>query len=190
MAFIAAAAPVIGALASAGGALMSGIAQGQAASYQAQIAANNAQIAQQNATYATEAGAAKAQQAGLQGAEQVGAVKASLAANNVDVNTGSALDVETGTREKSALNEYTVANNAELQAYGYRTQATGYELQSQLDQNTAESAPIAGALSAGGGLLGNASAMSGFSNWTSGLGWGGSGASAAIPAGVGRAVSP
>ena len=154
---------------------MGGMAQSQAASYQAAIAQNNATIAQQNATYATEAGAAKTQQAGLQGAEQMGAVKTALAANNVDVNTGSALDVETGTREKSALNEYTIANNAELQAYGYRTQATGYDLQSQLDQNAATNDTIDATLSAGGSLLGNANSMSGFSKWVSGLGAGSSG---------------
>lgn len=167
----------IGSVAGAAGTVMGGMAQSQAASYQAAIAQNNATTAQQNATYATEAGAAKTQQAGLQGAESVGAVKTALAANNVDVNTGSALDVETGTREKSALSEETIANNAELQAYGYSTQATGYELTSQLDQNTATDAPIGAALSAGGSLLGNANAMAGFSKWVGGLGAGSSAAS-------------
>jgi hypothetical protein len=162
MALLAAAAPVlglVGAGVSAGGALLGGIAQGNAASYQAQVAQNNAQIAQQNATYSLQAGNAKVEQAGLKAAEDVGAAKTALAANNVDVNSGSALDVETGTRQKGALNQYTIANDAELQAYGYRTQATGFEAQAGLDDATATEAPIGAAIGATGSLLSDASAL-------------------------------
>ncbi len=169
MAILAAAAPVLGAIGgvvSAGGAVLGGIAQGNAASYQAQVAQNNAQIAQQNATYAEQAGAAKQQQAGLQSAEQVGAVKTALAANNVDVNSGSALDAQTGEREKGAMSQETIANNAALQAYGYRSQATGFEAQAGFDQATAAEAPIGAAIGATGSLFSNASSL-GF-KWTNG----------------------
>ena len=122
MAFLAAAAPLlgtIGAVTSAAGTVLGGIAQGNAASYQAQVAQNNATIARQNATYSIEAGEAKEQQVGLQAAEQGGIVKTALAANNVDVNTGSAKNVEVGQRETGALSQETTASDAELKAYGY-----------------------------------------------------------------------
>ena len=170
MAILAAAAPVLGLIGtavSAGGSVLGGIAAGNAASYQAQVAQNNAQIAKQNANYALQAGQAKQEQAGLKAAEEGGMVKTALAANNVDVNTGSAKDVESGTREKGQLDQETIANNAELQAYGYQTQATGFEAQAGLDQATAAEAPIGAAIGATGSMLSGASAI-GFKglNWT------------------------
>lgn len=168
---VAAAAPAIstiGAVTGAAGALYGGIAAGNAASYQAHISQVNAQIAKQNADYAIEAGTAKTAQVGEQAAQRGGAVKAALAANGVDVNTGSAVDVETGTRKSGLLDEQTTANNAELEAYGYKSQATSYTAQSNLESAEAEEAPIAGALNAGGSLLGNASALS--TKWTGGTG--------------------
>ena len=184
MAILAAAAPLLGAVGSvvsAGGAVLGGIAAGNAASYQAQVAENNAQIARQNATYALQAGNAKQEQAGLKAAEEGGMVKASLAANNVDVNSGSALGVETATREKGALDQETIQNNAELQAYGYHTQETGFEAQAELDKATAAEAPIGAAIGATGSLLSNASAVGGIGKWIGGLG----GASASGNPGIG-----
>ena len=170
MAILAAALPVIGAVTTAASTVMSGIATSNAASYQAQIAENNAEVARNNATYALEAGGAKTQQAGLQAAEHAGEVKTALAANNVDVNTGSAVEVEAGTRAKGAYNEYAIANNADLTAYGYRTQADSFDASAQLDKATAEEAPIGAGLGAAGSLLSNSSALS--SKWALGFGGG------------------
>lgn len=185
MAFLAAAAPflgIAGAAVSAGGSLLGGIAAGNAASYQAQVAENNAKIAQQNATYALQAGEAKQEQTGLRAAEEGGAIKTALAANNTDVNTGSALDVEQGQREKGQLERETVANNAELQAYGYRSQATGFEAQAGLDEATASEAPIGGALNAAGGLLSSSSAI--------GFKWGGGSSVASNPWSLDTSTAP
>jgi hypothetical protein len=66
---------------------------------------------------------------------------------------------ETSQRETSKLNTETVLNNADLQAWGYRTQATGYEAQSQLDEAQAQQAPIGADLAASGGFLSSASAL-------------------------------
>lgn len=150
---------IIGAVASAGGTMMGAMAQGQAASYQSQVAANNATIANQNAAYAAHAGAEQAQQKSMQGAAQEGAIKGAMAANGVDVNSGSAVDVDASARESSQLNTETTANNAQLQVYGYRAQATNFQAQSTLDSQEAAAAPIDGALGAAGSLLGNVSSI-------------------------------
>ena len=155
---------------SAAGTVFGGIATSNAASYQAQVAENNAKIAQQNATYSLQAGEAKQQQEGLKAAEEGGAVKTALAANNTDVNSGSALDVESGAREKGTLSQYTIENNASLQAYGYRSQAVGFQAEAGLDEAKAAEAPIGAGLAAGGSLLSNASSI----GWK----WGGGGGSA------------
>lgn len=154
---------IAGAAISAGGTILGGIASGNAASYQATVARNNAVIANQNAAYATAAGQQQAEQQGLKGAAAVGRIKASQAANGVDVNTGSAVDVQKSQAEESQLDTETVLNNAELQAYGYRSQATNFTAQAGLEQTQAEEAPIGAGLAAGGGLLSSASSVG--TNW-------------------------
>jgi len=150
---------LVGAGTSAAGALMGGIAQGNAASYQAQVAKNNAIIANQNAAYATEAGETQAAATSLKGAATAGKIKASQAANNIDVNTGSAVNVQQSQREVSKLDTETVLSNAELQAYGYRAAATNYQATAGLEEMEATEAPIGGALSATGNLLSSASSI-------------------------------
>ena len=176
---IAAVAGIVGAGVSAVGAVEQGQATSNAANYSAQVARNNALIAQQNASYATAAGVEQADIASRKGAAIGGKIKAAQAANNIDVNTGSALGVQAGQRETSKLDTETVLNNAELQAYGYRTQATGYTAQAGLYSAEAAQAPIGAAIGATGSLLSNASSLG--MKWTQanptggGAGGGGSG---------------
>ena len=170
---ISAIAGVAGAGISAYGALYQGAAARESASYQAQVAANNAIIANQNAKYAVAAGQQQAEAVSLKGAAQQGKVKAALAANNIDVSSGSAKNVQVSQAETSQLDTETVLNNAELQAYGYRTAATGYTAESGLLTTQAAEAPVGAALGAGGGLLASASSI--------GLKWGGSSNPATSP---------
>lgn len=161
--------PILGAVLTAGSAIAGGIAQGHAASYQAHVASNNAVIAKQNAGYAESAGQAQTERAGLKARQQFGQVRAGIAANGLDVNSGSGADVQTGQREIGALDTTTTANNAALAQYGYETQATGFQAQSELDKAEAGSDPIAGAFKGAGDLLSNPSVDSGASSLMSGL---------------------
>ena len=149
----------VGALVSAGGTVMNGVAQANAANYQAQVASNNATIAQQNAIHAEQAGAQATEAQSRKGAAQQAAIKGALAANGLDVNSGSAVDVEESAAKESKLDTLNADHNTQLQVYGYRTQSTGYEAQAKLDKMTADQAPIGAAIGAAGGLLGNASSI-------------------------------
>lgn len=140
---------------SAAGAISGGIAQGNAANYQGQVAANNATIARQNATYSAGAAAATTERAGLKARAQDAGVRSGIAANGLDVNSGSAADVQTSQRELGALDTGTVANNGALQVYGYQTQATGYQAQSTLDKQEAGADVAGGFMKAAGTLLAN-----------------------------------
>ena len=153
-------------------------AQGAAAHYQSQVAANNATIAQQNANYAIAAGEEKAQMTSMQNAARIGQIKAAIGANNIDVNSGSAADVQTSQREIGKLDEETTMNNALLQAYGYQVQGTGFTAQAGLDTATAGQAPVAEAGGISGSLLSGAKAIP--ASWL-GSGIGGSGGSPANP---------
>lgn len=155
-------ATVAGAALSAGSTVMGGVASSNAANYQAQVARNNAVIAEQNASAATAAGHVQAQASGMKNAARVAGIKAAQAANGVDVNTGSALDVQASERQVGQHDSETVLHNAMLQAYGYRTQATNYRAEAGLQQSRADSAIPGAVLSAGGTLLGAAGRIPGF----------------------------
>lgn len=158
-------APLAGPLGLAGagisalGAIEGGEANAANANYQSQVAKNNQIIAEQNANYASAAGQAQATNEGLKGAATSGKIKASIAANGVDVNTGSAAAVQTSQAETNELNTANVLNNSALQVYGYRSQAANYGAQAAAEQAQAQQAPIAGDLGAVGSLLGGASSV-------------------------------
>jgi hypothetical protein len=159
LALVTAATAIAGAGVSAAGTMYSGMAAGDAASYQAQVAKNNSLIAEQNAKYASEAGAAQATAVSLKGAAKMGKIKTAQAADNIDVNTGSAVNVRASEREAGVLDTATVLSNAELESYGYRAKATGYTAESGLLQTQAEEAPIGAGIGATGSLLSGASSV-------------------------------
>lgn len=61
----------------------------------------------------------------------MGAIKAAEAAGNVDVNSGSAVDVQSSAAALGELNAITIRGNAAKEAYGYETQSTSFENQAQ-----------------------------------------------------------
>jgi len=166
MSFIAPAIPIISAVAGVAGAgigavgtMQQGAATAANARYQAQIAANNEIIANQNAAYAAAAGQTRAATVSRAGAARLAQIRAAAGASGIDVNTGSAADVQTSERETVKLSALTEENNALLQAYGYRAAATGFGAESELQLQEARQAPIGAMLAAGGGLLGSASSL-------------------------------
>lgn len=147
MSFLLPALAIAGAGISAVGSIESGL-------YAGQVAKNNSTIATQNANYAREAGSEQATAQSIKGAAEGARIKTAQAANGVDVNSGSAVDVQEGQRETSRLDAETVLNNADLSAYGYTTQANNFDAQSQQD--------VAGGIfDAAGTLLGSASSIGG-----------------------------
>lgn len=145
MAFASALLPILGAVGAVGGPILGGM-------FQAQVATNNAQTEAQNAQYAEESGQEEAATSSLKGAASGAAVKAGLAANGVDVNSGSAVDVEASERGANQLDAETVLSNANLQAYGYT-------VQSQNDKTEATQDEVGGLLKGAGGLVGSASSL-------------------------------
>ncbi len=150
---IGAAASIIGTGVSAIGAITGAQAQAAQARYSAQVAANNATIAGQNANYAVAAGEAKATDQAMMERARAGAVRAALASHGVDVNTGSAVDVQETGAETGQVDVERQRQEAALRAYGYRTQAVGFTAEQGLETARASSASTAGFLKAGGTLL-------------------------------------
>ena len=154
---IGAAASALGGVVQAFGSIQQGQAQSQAAAYNAQVAQQNAQIQQQNATWAAQSGEEQAAAQEQRTRAQVGAIKAAEAADNIDVNSGSAVDVRSSAAELGELSALNIRSNAAKQAYGYETQSWNAQAQANLDQANAAYAQQAGEIGAASDLLGGAS---------------------------------
>jgi hypothetical protein len=150
---------VAGAATTAIGTLSAGAAQQKSLNYQAQVARNNQTIAYQNAETATQTGQQAATNKSMEARQKEAATTAAIASAGVDVNSGSASDVRTTQREVGELDTETVAHNAALQAYGYRTQATNFGAEAELQSAEASQAVPASELTAAGGLASSASSL-------------------------------
>lgn len=148
-----------GALTSAVGAISTGQAQSQEAAFQAQVARNNAVAAQEQANYTVHAGETQAETEGLRGAAAVGHIKAAQAANNIDVNSGSAVDVRKGAATAGQENTETTLNNSLLKAFGYQTSASTYTAQAGLESYAASEIPVGADVGALGSVLSKASSF-------------------------------
>ena len=146
---------------SAYGAMQQGKAASEAAAYNAQVAENNRIIADQNAEYAVRAGISKAEQESLRGRAAMGEIKAAQAASAINTTLGSAVDVQTGAREANVLDVANVIQNAQLEAYGYRSEAANFGAEAGLARMEGKAAKSAGNISALGTLLSGAGAVSG-----------------------------
>lgn len=167
---------VAGTAVSAYGAYEAGQAQKKAANYQAQVAANNAQIAAKNAQLATQKGEIEATQQQLKNRAEMGAIVSSMAANNVDVGSGSASDVRQSADILGNLDTSQIRSNAALENYGYRSQGMSFQAQQGLDQATAKFSNEESYIGATGSLLGGASRVGGqYINWQTATAGGGQG---------------
>lgn len=116
----------IGTIVSAAGTAASGL-------YAAGVANNNAKIAEQNKQYALQAGQVEALETGVKGAQKEARLKTAIAANGVDVNTGSSVDVMASQKTADVLDVSRVLHEADLSAYGYQTQKQNFQAQAGQD---------------------------------------------------------
>jgi len=139
---------------SAVGSIASGAAQAKAANYQAQVAQNNATIARQNAMMERQAGDAEATAEGMKARERQGGITAALAANGVDVNSGSAAAARESQEGLGLLDTMTIRSNAAKRAYNDETQATNFEAQGKLDRMQGSNAQFSSMIGAASSLAG------------------------------------
>lgn len=140
----------------AAGKLFQGVSEYGQAQYQGQIAKNNSILARKNAVRSAMAGQVNLTAKGMHDAQAQGGLRAGLAASGVDVNSGSAANVQQSERLVNSLDTATLANNEALKVYGYENQAVDFKAQEKLDNSQGIEALIGGALGAGGSYLSNA----------------------------------
>lgn len=158
---------------SAGGGILSafgGIAEGksqrQMYDYQAAVSRINADIDRQNAEWEINKGDIEGQQFGLKAGQQFGQIRTAQAASGLDVNTGSAKDVQDSQRKLTYMDEATIRSNAAKTAYDYTARAATDENQAKIYQTAGANAERAGYLKAASSIIGTAGSVS--SKWLQG----------------------
>lgn len=144
--------------ATAAGTTASIVASQQQASYQAAVARNNQNVASVNATTALQQGQEQEQAKQEQTAQLIGKERAAAGASNIDVNSGSALKIQSDSAQLGELDALTIRNNAARQAWNYTNQSNAFGAE-------ASQAGTAANLNSFASLIGGASSVS--SKWAS-----------------------
>jgi hypothetical protein len=108
--------------------------------YAKRVDEENARQLDFQAQDATERGQVAAQRRGLAGRQELGSSRAALAAQGVDVSSGSAADVQASEAGLTAADEVTLRNNAAREAWGYKVEAINERQAGQVAAITGDSA--------------------------------------------------
>lgn len=98
------------------------------------IAEQNKKIADFNAQDAMNRGNAEAEEKRMKTRLLLGQQRAAIAANNVELSTGTSLDVLGDTALFGAIDEQRIRDNARRQAWGYSVEGQNYRWQGQLER--------------------------------------------------------
>lgn len=145
---------IIGAVVSAAGSMQKAQAEQDEARYRAKVAANNAKVAEWQAQSAEDKGTEEAMQVGRKQAELRGQQKSTLAANGLDLGSGSPAALVEQTDYYGLQDQRSAMQNGMDQAWGARAQRDNFTAESNMQRTKASNIDpgMAGATS----LLGSA----------------------------------
>lgn len=146
-------------LLSAAGAVQQGNASAAASRYNAQVAEMNATISDKRARDALERGQVEEQKQRQKTASIMGAQKAAMAANGVDLSFGSPLDTIVDTATMGELDALTIRSNAYREEYDYKVDAVNKRAGANLSRMEASAAKTGSLLTAGSTILGGAASV-------------------------------
>lgn len=135
------------------GAGMSAYGQTRAGKETKGIYDRNAQLAELQAQDAIERGQVEEKKARRQTEQVIGQQRVSLAAQGVDINKGSALDVQADAAYLGELDALTIRNNAAKEAWGYRVQAQDYRYRGKVAQREGQFGAFRSILGSTGSVL-------------------------------------
>ena len=112
----------------------------------------NAMLARKQAEDAVKRGETNSMEAYSKGRSMLGSQRAAMAAQGIDINYGSAMDVQVDTSIATSMDMMMIRNNAAREAWGFNVQASDYENQAYLTEmstkNKSRSTLITGGLNA------------------------------------------
>ena len=142
------------------GAVVSGIGQAQQANYQASVADQNRVLANNQARDSIDNTNLEAQRRYRALAQTQGNQQAAMAANGVDLNFGSALDVQRDTAMIGAEDASQIYKAGAERTKGYEINAFNFASQASAERAKASGAMIGGLFNAASTALGGASQIS------------------------------
>lgn len=138
----------------AAGSVYGGMSAMSQANYQAEVAKNNAKIAEQNASRALVRGGIEAQLKDAEFAQLIGQQGSEQAASGVTVSGRSALRARNATRLIAAGDRQSIRENANLETYNYKVDATNMLAEAKNRKMEGKAAMIGGLFGAAGSLAG------------------------------------
>ena len=139
--------------------------QREAGKMNAQMASENARQADAAALDATQRGAAEANKHRQNARRMIASQNAALAANGLDISSGSALSQTTDTAALGEVDARTATDNALREAYGYSVNGANYRTQASMADAQSRNAAAGTLLTTGANALYGASGL-----WKSGKG--------------------
>jgi hypothetical protein len=140
-------------------------AQGE---FQQQQAEMNGRLAEMRGADALERGNRAAVEHGQKARRLIGSQRAALAAQGINIDDGSAFDVQQDAYEMSAEDQMTIRNNAWREAWGFKVEAQQSRMQGRMAALAADNASrntiltgLAGAASSGASYYGNSQKLGG-----------------------------
>lgn len=140
----------------AAGSVVGGINQNNQAKYQAQVANQNAALERNSANDARARGAIEEQRQYRRTAQLLGVQRAALASNGVEVDFGSAADLQTDTKTIGWEDAATIRENTVREARGFEINAYNDVAKGKAARAQGKAALIGGIFNAGSTILGGA----------------------------------
>jgi len=138
----------------AAGQMQAANATAAAAEYNAEVNRRNAIVAQNLAADARKRGIEAVNEQHMKTAALKGRQIAVISANNLDVTSGSPLDVLGDTAQIGEWDARTIRGNFEREALGHETQVMNFNAEAGLNEMKARSARSAGMIAAAGSIAG------------------------------------
>lgn len=141
------------------GGLTTASGQNQAGKYNQQVANVNAQIAEWQAEDALARGREQVTRQREYIRQLTGSQRARLAAQGIDIDSGSALDVQLDTARSGELDVLAIENAARREAWGYRVQAQDYRTRGAIARYEGRQAAVGTLLTTGDKAYGQSSGL-------------------------------
>ncbi len=151
----------IGLAAAVGGQAVSTISAVRQSRFEARVADRNAQMERQSAADALERGRVEDARYQKQLTQRMGAQRAALAANGIDLSFGSAADFLTDTAVVGQEDSATIRENAMRETRGFEISASNYAGKASAARSRATGQAISGAFSVVSTALGGAQQIKG-----------------------------
>lgn len=154
---------IFGSLTQAAGAQAAGQAQEQTNQFLGTQSFYNSEVATQNASLALQQGESEAQKYGMGAAQRLGQIKVSQASSGLDVNSGSALQVQKSQQLVSDIDLEQIRSNAAKTAYNFDVQSIQDKNQGQMYFMAGSNAAQAGTTNATSSIISGAGSVA--SKW-------------------------